>query len=109
MSGANDYRRLAEVDPLVHAPARLMILAILATAESVDFIYLLRETELSKGNLATHLAKLEEAGYITVEKTYRGKTPMTIYRLASQGKQAFQDYRRQLQYIVENTRSDNQG
>lgn len=103
---ATDYRRLMEVDPLIHAPARLMIIAILVAVESADFLYLLRETGLTKGNLATHVNKLEDGGYLSVEKTFRGKTPLTIYHLTDAGRQALADYRRQLQYIVENTAGD---
>lgn len=98
-----DPRKFADVDRLVHEPARLMILSILSAVESADFLYLLRETGLTKGNLSSHLSKLEEAQYISIEKTYRGKIPLTICKLSNTGQKAFSDYRDQLKYIVDNT------
>jgi DNA-binding MarR family transcriptional regulator len=98
-----DPRKFADVDRLVHEPARLMILTILSVVESADFLYLQRETGLTKGNLSSHLSKLEAAEYISIEKTYRGKIPLTICKLRDTGRQAFADYRNQLKYIVDNT------
>lgn len=77
-------------------------MAILNSAE-VDFVYLLNETGLSKGNLAAHLAKLEASGYIEVEKGYRGRVPLTTYRMTGEGRDAFERYREQLQRILEAT------
>ena len=94
-------RRMSEVDRLVHEPARLMILTILRTVEAVDFLYLQNETSLTKGNLSSHLTRLEEAGYISIEKTYRGKIPLTLCRLTEAGRTAFDEYRRQLRQFVE--------
>ena len=71
-------RKVAKVDRLIHEPARLMIITILSTVESADFLFLERETGLTKGNLSSHLSKLESAGYVEIEKTYRGKIPLTI-------------------------------
>lgn len=88
---------------MIHEPARLMIITILATVASADFLFLERETGLTKGNLSSHLSKLEAAGYIEIEKTYRGKIPLTNCRLTEKGEAAFQDYREQLKYIVDNT------
>lgn len=95
-----DLRSLVDVDRLIHEPARLMIAAILSTVESADFLYLQRETGLTKGNLSSHLSKLEEAGYVEIEKTYRGKVPLTICSLTEKGRSAYQAYRDQLQNIV---------
>jgi DNA-binding MarR family transcriptional regulator len=97
-----DIRSLASVDRLIHEPARLMIVAILYTVESADFLYLQRETELTKGNLSSHLSKLESAGYVEIEKTYRGKIPLTVCRLTDKGQQVFEDYRQQLKNLVDN-------
>lgn len=99
-----DLRRFAEVDRLIHEPARLMIVTILSAVDSADFLYLQRETGLTKGNLSSHLSKLEHAGYIEIEKTYRGKIPLTVCKLTSTGLQAFTKYRTQLRDFVENTR-----
>ncbi len=98
----SDLRRnLSEVDRLIHEPARLVIVSILYAVESADFLYLRRETGLTKGNLSSHLAKLEAAGYIEIEKTYRGKIPLTLCRLAKAGRQAFEAYHQQLRAYVE--------
>ncbi len=91
----------AEVDRLIHEPARLAILTILYTLESADFLFLLRETGLSKGNLSSHLARLEQARYISIEKTFRGKLPLTVCRLTLVGRQAYRVYREQLKRAVE--------
>jgi len=96
-----ELRRLTELDRLIHEPARMLVVSILAVVESADFIFLQRETGLTKGNLSSHLAKLEEAGYIEVEKTYRGKVPLTLCRLTETGRKAFEDYRNQLRNFVE--------
>ncbi len=99
----SDLSRLTNVDRLIHEPARLMIVAILYAVESADFLYLQRETDLTKGNLSSHLSKLEGAGYVEIEKTYRGKIPLTICRLTDKGRQAFENYRQQLKDFVDNT------
>ena len=92
---------LAEVDRLIHEPARLAIMTLLYTLESADFLFLLRQTGLSKGNLSSHLARLEAARYVSIEKTFRGKLPLTICRLTLVGRQAFRAYRDQLKRAVE--------
>jgi len=99
-----DLRSLADVNRLIHEPSRSVILAILAAVESADFLYLQRETGLTKGNLSVHLSKLEEAGYISIEKTYRGKIPLTLCRVTDDGRKAFDAYLNQLKRFVENTK-----
>jgi DNA-binding MarR family transcriptional regulator len=99
----SDLRDLTDIDRTIHEPARLLLVAILYAAESADFLYLLRESGLSKGNLSTHLTRLEQAEYIQVEKTFRGKIPQTLIRLTKKGRAAFEAYRRQLKRIVETT------
>ncbi len=89
-------RAIAELDRIIHEPGRLMIVALLAGVTECDFLFLLNETKLSKGNLSTHLAKLEAAGYVEIEKTYRGKVPMTLLRLTRKGRTAFNEYRKGL-------------
>jgi len=96
-------RKMLEVDRVVHEPARLMILTILYTVDAADFIYLQNETGLTKGNLSSHLTKLEEAQYISIEKTYRGKIPLTLCRLTETGKAALEEYRSQLKNYMEKT------
>ena len=91
---------LAGVDRLIHEPARLMIMTILNAVDEADFLYLLNETGLTRGNLSTHLSKLEAAGYITIEKTFRGKIPRTVCGLSEVGRTAFGKYRKQLRLIA---------
>jgi DNA-binding MarR family transcriptional regulator len=93
---------LTEVDRLVHEPSRSVILAILVAIKSADFLYLQRETNLTKGNLTIHLSKLEQAGYIRIEKTYRGKTPLTLCHITNKGRRAFDLYCSQLKRFLEN-------
>jgi DNA-binding MarR family transcriptional regulator len=97
----NSLRALAEVDRVIHEPARAMIVAILYTLESADFLYLQRETGLTKGNLSAHLSKLEGAGYVQIEKTFRGKIPLTLCALTGSGRKAFDEYRQKLKEFVE--------
>jgi len=96
-------RKMLEVNRLVHEPARLMILTILFAVEAADFLYLQNETGLTKGNLSSHLTKLEEAQYISIEKTYRGKIPLTLCRLTETGRTALEEYRSQLKNYMDKT------
>jgi DNA-binding MarR family transcriptional regulator len=90
---ARNLQPIAAIDPLVHEPARLSILAHLYVVKSADFIFLMRQTGLTRGNLSSHLSKLEEAGYIEVKKEFVDKVPRTLLKLTSQGRKAFQAYR----------------
>ncbi len=94
------YLNWSDVDRLVHEPARLVILTILGVVENADFLYLQREANLTRGNLSAHLSKLEEAEYIRIEKTYRGKLPLTLVELTTKGRQALDDYRTQLKKML---------
>lgn len=85
-------RELSDLDRIIHEPARLMIAATLYVVKEADFLYLQRQTELTKGNLSSHLAKLEEAGYVEIEKTYRGKIPLTLCCLTKKGRVSFEAY-----------------
>lgn len=91
-----DPTQILEVDRTIHEPARLLIMTILSTAEKADFLFLLKETGLTRGNLSTHLSKLEAAGYVEIEKTYRGKVPLTLCSLTLTGQSAFEKYRKQV-------------
>lgn len=97
---SEELRKFTEVDRLMHEPARLLITSILYAVEQVDFVYLLRETALTKGNLSAHLTKLESAGYVSIEKTFRGKIPQTRIALTDEGRAAFDAYRKQLERVV---------
>jgi DNA-binding transcriptional ArsR family regulator len=87
---------MADLDRVIHEPARLLIAALLRNIETADFIFLLKETGLTKGNLSSHLSRLEEAGYVRIEKTYRGKVPLTLIGLTDLGRMAFDDYKKQI-------------
>lgn len=87
-------QRLAEIDRVIHEPARLMIVALLAAVEEADFQYLHQTTALTKGNLSVHLSKLEDTGYVAIEKTFRGKYPLTICRLTERGREVLESYKK---------------
>jgi DNA-binding MarR family transcriptional regulator len=91
---------LSEVDRVVHEPARLMILLVLSSVKEADFVFLLNATELTWGNLSSHVSKLEEAGYVEVEKGFVGKKPRTLARLTPEGRQAVEDYRKVMQGVL---------
>ncbi len=86
-------RSLSGIDRVIHEPGRLMITALLFAAEKADFLYLLHETGMNKGTLSSHLSRLEEAGYVGIEKTFRGKIPQTLLTLTATGRRAFEEYR----------------
>jgi DNA-binding transcriptional ArsR family regulator len=87
-------QRLAEIDRIIHEPGRLMIVALLAAVQEADFQYLRQATGLTQGNLSAHLSKLEEARYVAIEKTFRGKYPLTICRLTDRGREVLDTYRK---------------
>ena len=89
-----------ELDALVHQPSRLQILTTLAAVESADFLYLLRETGLTRGNLSSHLSKLEDAGLVSIEKTYEGKVPLTLCHLTAEGRARLGRYREALRKVL---------
>jgi len=102
-AGSNQgLRNLANVDRLVHEPARLMILMVLYTVEVADFTFLINATELTDGNLSSHLSKLEAANYVEIEKGYDGKRPRTRLRLTEEGRQAVEKYRNTMQQALQN-------
>ena len=96
-----EFRRIAEVDRVIHEPARLMLVTMLYAMDSADFLYLLKETGLTKGNLSSHLSRLQDAGYVEVEKTFRGRIPLTVCCLTERGRTAFLVYLEKLRRVVE--------
>jgi DNA-binding MarR family transcriptional regulator len=103
---SEDLRALGDLDRLLHEPARLLIASILFSVEEADFLYLLNATGLTRGNLSTHLARLEEAGYVQIEKTFKGKLPRTICRFTPLGRSAFETYRKQLRALSDALNKD---
>ena len=91
---------MSDVDRLMHEPARLRIVSLLSGARHADFVFILRETGLTKGNLSSHLSKLESGGYVVIEKSFRGKIPLTLVRLTPEGAQAFREYKRTIQMLL---------
>ena len=89
------------LDQVIHAPARLNILAILYVVTSLDYVFLKNQTGLTWGSRATDLKKLEGAGYVNVEKGYQGKKPQSIIKLTSNGRSAFQEYKKSLQQVLD--------
>jgi DNA-binding MarR family transcriptional regulator len=83
---------ITSIDRIIHEPARLAIIAVLSACESADFKSLLHLTSLTKGNLSAQLQKLEEAGYITISKSFQERYPLTTCALTDAGKAAFQSY-----------------
>ncbi|MBN2556757.1 MAG: transcriptional regulator [Anaerolineales bacterium] len=96
-----DVHPLAELDPIIHATARLMVLSYLYVVESADYVFLKNMTDLSWGNLATHLEKLEEARYIKIKKTFKGKKPLSTIRLTKEGREAFRSYKQSMQQVLD--------
>ncbi len=97
-----DLKTLADIDPLIHTPARLMVMTYLYVVDSIDFVFLKRVTGLSWGNLSKHLSKLEEAGYVGIEKTFQDKKPNTMIQLTEDGRQAFRSYKDEMQNVLGN-------
>lgn len=91
---------MTEVDRVIHEPARLRLVALLSGVEEADFLWLLRESGLTKGNLSSHLARLEEAGYVEVRKIFNGKIPQTILKLTRAGTRAFDGYKKQMRGLL---------
>lgn len=97
MSGVSEA--LAEIDRLIHEPARLALLTALSAVESADFLFLQRLTGLTAGNLSTHLTRLEEGGLVWVKKTIRGKRPNTEIGLTPAGREAIERHWKQLETL----------
>ncbi|MCU0680852.1 MAG: transcriptional regulator [Polyangiaceae bacterium] len=93
------FEELASVDRLVHEPARLAILTALSACASADFLFLQQLTGLSKGNLSSHLAKLEQAGLVGVSKQFVGKVPNTNVSITLEGRGAIERHWSQLEHL----------
>jgi DNA-binding transcriptional ArsR family regulator len=97
----DDLQPLAEIDKLVHEPARLMILATLNAVESSDFLFVERQTGLTRGNLSSHLSKLEAAGYVEITKEFVDKIPRTLLRITDQGHTALLNYTNNMKQVLD--------
>jgi DNA-binding MarR family transcriptional regulator len=91
----------AQLNPIIHSQVRLSVMSILAAVKEADFNTLKKMTETTDGNLSTHLSKLDEAGYIRVKKSFKGKKPLTLCFLTDKGKDAFSEYLDELEKIIQ--------
>jgi DNA-binding MarR family transcriptional regulator len=80
------------LNPLLHSELRLAVVSILVGVESADFVFLREQTGATAGNLSVQIDKLQKAGYIAVEKGFKGKMPCTTCRITEQGIAAFEEY-----------------
>lgn len=90
-----------DIDRLIHEPARLHILTYLYVVDSADFIFIMKQTGLTWGNLSSHMAKLEAAGYIEVVKEFVDKKPHTMLKLTQKGRDAFKNYRLKMREVLD--------
>ena len=93
-------RTILDLDRMVHEPARLAILTVLSAAEAVEFLFLLKVTGLSRGNLSVQAQKLEAAGYLQTTKGFRGRIPVTSFRITPEGRKALLAYHAQMRALL---------
>jgi len=98
--GVDDLQPIEDIDRTIHAPARLKIMAYLSIVESADFMFLMRQTGLTRGNLSANLRKLEEAGYASIQKEFVDRVPRTLIRLTDEGRAAIERYRENMQRVL---------
>lgn len=83
---------MTDIDRVIHEPVRLRILTILTGVDLADFKFLLTTLGLSRGNLSSHMDKLQRAGYVDIEKSFNGKLPHTDYQITASGREALSGY-----------------
>jgi DNA-binding transcriptional ArsR family regulator len=93
------FDHLAAINRLVHEPARLAILTALSACEKADFIFLLHVTGLTKGNLSSHLSKLQQGGLVEIQKQFEGKQPITYVKLTPEGREGLEEHWKRLEAI----------
>ncbi|WP_336205114.1 transcriptional regulator [Nonomuraea sp. LPB2021202275-12-8] len=97
---------LPELDPVVHAQARLRVMVTLNTlgdGDEIAFPTLKDLLAMTAGNLSVHLSKLEEAGYVHITKTHKGRTPITYVALTKRGRLALEDYTKAIRALLDST------
>jgi|ERR1019366_3042322 DNA-binding MarR family transcriptional regulator len=99
------FEEITALNRLIHEPARLAIMTALSVCESADFLYLQHLTGLTKGNLSGHLTKLEEAGFLSSEKDFIGKTPRTRVRISKTGRRAIEQHWQKLEELRTSTQA----
>lgn len=100
-SHALDPREISELDRIIHSPTRLKILLVLMSVEEADFTFISNAADLTRGNLSANLSKLEEAGYVKIEKKFIDRVPKTIVSISASGKKALEEYSNQLGPILD--------
>ena len=101
-SGTPGPINIEPIDRLLHEPARLQIAALLYVVEKAEFLFVMNQTRLSWGNLSSHLAKLEQGGYVEIKKSFKGKRPNTSISMTPKGRSAFKEYASQMQQLFKN-------
>jgi DNA-binding MarR family transcriptional regulator len=97
----DDLQPISHIDRAIHSPARLKIIALLSVVNSADFTFILNQTGLTRGNLSSHLSKLEEAGYIRVDKEFVDRVPRTLISLTARGRRAIEAYRENMKLVID--------
>ena len=101
-SANNEHlEKIDEIDQIIHSPTRLKILIVLAEVVKADFTFLVLTTGLTRGNLSANLRKLEEAGYITIEKSFVNRVSRSMIQLTDHGMRALKSYQADMQMIIE--------
>jgi DNA-binding MarR family transcriptional regulator len=88
------------LDRLIHEPARLRLVTLLYVIDEADFVYLSSQTGLTAGNISSHMTKLEDAGYVEIEKAFFERKPRTVYRLTKAGRAAIEHYRESISEML---------
>jgi len=89
------------IDRIIHEPSRFMIMSYLYVVESADYVFLIRQTGFTWGNLSSHLSRLESAGYVSIEKEFLNKKPHTMIHLTESGRSSFRQYRQNMQKVLD--------
>ena len=100
MAGVEPAPVVPEIDAFLHEPARLRLLAFLSVLKRADFVYLLRQSGLSRGNLSVQMGKLSDAGLVRIEKSFVDNKPRTAYALTADGKRALRAYKREMAALL---------
>jgi len=97
---SDELKQVVDIDRVIHEPARFLIMAYLYVVDSADFLFMMNQTGLTRGNLSSHISKLESTGYVKVQKEFVNKMPRTILSLTDAGRTAFNDYRQQMKQVL---------
>ncbi len=97
----DELNAIQNIDKIIHEPARLLLMSHLFIVDGADFLFLQRQTGLTWGNMSSHLRKLENAGYVSVEKEFIDKKPHTTLKLTDKGRKAFKEYRKNMKQVFE--------